>query len=67
VAAAIPKAPVTARGHLLGDIGHTYAEAEHEANKPFWLAWLHERSRAVIEAACERVPGLFALGGRVQG
>ncbi|MEO9189072.1 MAG: DUF1127 domain-containing protein [Acetobacteraceae bacterium] len=23
-------------GHLLRDIGVTYAEAEHEANKPFW-------------------------------
>lgn len=22
--------------HLLKDIGVTYAEAEHEANKPFW-------------------------------
>lgn len=22
--------------HLLRDIGVTYAEAEHEANKPFW-------------------------------
>ena len=24
-------------GHMLKDIGVTYAEAEHEANKPFWL------------------------------
>ncbi len=24
-------------GHNLKDIGLTYAEAEHEANKPFWL------------------------------
>lgn len=23
--------------HMLKDIGVTYAEAEHEANKPFWL------------------------------
>jgi uncharacterized protein YjiS (DUF1127 family) len=23
--------------HMLKDIGITYAEAEHEANKPFWL------------------------------
>ena len=25
-------------GRLLRDIGVTYAEAEHEANKPFWRA-----------------------------
>ncbi|HET6183048.1 MAG TPA: DUF1127 domain-containing protein [Acetobacteraceae bacterium] len=25
-------------GFLLKDIGVTYAEAEHEANKPFWVA-----------------------------
>jgi len=23
-------------GHMLKDIGVTFAEAEHEANKPFW-------------------------------
>jgi uncharacterized protein YjiS (DUF1127 family) len=23
-------------GHILKDIGVTFAEAEHEANKPFW-------------------------------
>ncbi|MDE2005242.1 MAG: DUF1127 domain-containing protein [Rhodospirillales bacterium] len=24
--------------HLLADIGVSFAEAEHEANKPFWRA-----------------------------
>jgi uncharacterized protein YjiS (DUF1127 family) len=24
-------------GHMLRDIGLSYADAEHEANKPFWL------------------------------
>jgi hypothetical protein len=30
---------------LLKDIGLTYTQAEHEANKPFWRPWRAHASR----------------------